>query len=594
MPPANSRTLASPLFRKILLSAFLLIIATVGSADFLVTRYTEQRELELVQQELELLGRIYRGQLTSLDTSEMQDWALRADQQSGARITVIGPDGAVLAESRHERGSMENHAQRPEVKAALKGSIGAAKRHSASLGVDFLYVAEPARAGGAEGAVLRLAVPLARVTESMRAVRARILRASLLLAVLALIAAYLYTKSLTARIRNIQSYADGLASERLSEEPELAEHGNDELGALAGSLRGMARQLRDMVELLRVESGRREAILSSMREGVLAVDEELRVTFCNEAFLRAAGTAAPADPGRTPLVQLARNPGFLSLLRQVLTSGETVRGKLPLAPASGRSFEIYAKPLDQGAQKGALAILHDITELERLERVRKDFVANVSHELRTPLAAIRGYAETLLDGALEDPQHNRRFLEIIRSNAIRLTNIASDLLVLSELEQDRGEQEPAEAVDVQAVVEAALRTVESAARVRGVALVIHETEGLRVRAQRFRLEQALVNLMDNAVKFSREGSTVRVESSRTKEGTVLIRVSDQGIGIPSEDLPRIFERFYRVDKARSREAGGTGLGLSIVKHIAESFGGTVEVESELGKGSSFTLLFPSA
>lgn len=589
----GSHTLASPLFRKILLSAFLLIIATVGSADFLMTRYTEQRELELVQQELELVGRIYREQLAAVATPEMQAWAQRADRQSGARITVIGPDGAVLAESRHERGSMENHAQRPEVKAALKGSLGVAKRHSASLGVDFLYVAEPARAGGAEGAVLRLAVPLERVTESMRAVRGRILRASLLLAVLALIAAYLYTKSLTARIRNIQGYAEGLANERLSEEPELAEHGNDELGALAGSLRGMARQLRDMVELLKVESQRREAILSSMREGVLAVDEELRVTFCNAAFLRAAGTAAPA-PSRTPLVQLARNPGFLSLLRQVLTSGETMRGKLPLAPSSGRSFEIYAKPLDQGAQKGALAILHDITELERLERVRKDFVANVSHELRTPLAAIRGYAETLLDGALEDPQHNRRFLEIIRSNAIRLTNIASDLLVLSELEQDRGEQEPAEAVDVQAVVEAALRTVESAARVHGVALVIREAEGLRVRAQRFRLEQALVNLMDNAVKFSREGGTVRVESMRTEEGMILIRVSDEGIGIPSEDLPRIFERFYRVDKARSREAGGTGLGLSIVKHIAESFGGTVQVESELGKGSSFTLLFPSA
>ncbi len=593
MQLSRSHTLASPLFRKILLSAFVLILATVGSADFLMTRYTEQRELELVQQDLELVGQIYRERLSGLTAEQVEVWARKADGQSGARVTIIGTDGAVLAESRRERGSMENHAQRPEVRSALKGGTGVAKRHSASLGVDFLYVAEPARTGDGKGVVLRLAVPLARVNESLRAVRWRILRASLALALLALIAAYLYTRTLTRRIRNIQSYAEGLANERLSEEPELAEGGKDELGALAGSLRGMARQLRGMVELLRVESERREAILSSMKEGVLAVDEELRVTFCNEAFLRAAGAAAEA-PDHKPLVQLARNPGFLSLLRQVLASGDTVRGKLPLAPASGRSFEVYAKPLDQGAHRGALAILHDITEVERLERVRKDFVANVSHELRTPLAAIRGYAETLLDGALEDAEHNRQFLEIIRSNAIRLTNIASDLLVLSAMEQDRAEQEPAEAVEVQSVVEAALRTVESAARVRSVALLIEEQPGLRVRGQRFRLEQALVNLMDNAVKFSRAGATVKVESGMTTEGMVAIRVSDEGIGIPSEDLPRIFERFYRVDKARSREAGGTGLGLSIVKHIAEAFGGTVRVESELGKGSAFTLTFPAA
>lgn len=593
MPQTGSHTLSSPLFRKILLSAFLLILATVGSSDFLMTRYTGQRELELVQQELELLVRIYRAQATQLSARELESWAREADRQSGARVTVIAPDGAVLAESRRERGSMENHASRPEVHAALRGGLGVAKRHSATLGVDFLYVAAPAPLGGAGGAVLRLAVPLERVTESMAAVRSRILRASLLLALLALVAAYLYTRSLTARIRNIQSYAEGLANERLSEEPELAEQGRDELGALAASLRGMARQLRGMVELLKVESGRREAILSSMREGVLAVDEDLRVTFCNEAFLRAASPGAP-PPERAPVVQLVRNPAFLSLLRQVLASGETVRGKLPLAPASGRSFEVYAKPIDQGENTGALAILHDITELERLERVRKDFVANVSHELRTPLAAIRGYAETLLDGALEDPAHNRRFLEIIRANAIRLTNIASDLLALSEMEQDRAEPEPAEAVDMQAVVEAALRTVESAARVRGVRVEISGAPGLRVRGQRYRLEQALVNLMDNAVKFSREGGAVRVESRLTPAGAVEIRVSDEGIGIPSEELPRIFERFYRVDKARSRDAGGTGLGLSIVKHIAEAFGGTVRVESELGQGSAFTLTFPAA
>jgi two-component system phosphate regulon sensor histidine kinase PhoR len=577
------------------LSAFLLITATVGSADFLMTRYTGLRELEQVQHELELVGRIYRGQLAGLEMRELGRWARAADEQSEVRVTVIGPDGVVLAESRRERGTMENHGQRPEVLSALEGKVGVAKRHSASLDVDFLYVAQPARVADQQGLVLRLAVPLERVNEALSGVRGRILRASLVLALLALIAAYIYTRGLTERIRNIQSFAEGLTEEQFAEKSELAEVGKDELGALAESLRRMARHLRDIVELLRLESGRREVILSSMREGVLAVDEELRVTFCNEAFLRAAGWGE-ATPQDRPLVQVTRNPAFLSLLRKVLLEDETVRATLPLTPASGRSYEVYAKPLDQGAQTGALAILHDITEVERLERIRKDFVANVSHELRTPLAAIRGYAETLLDGALEDPEHNRSFLETIRANAIRLTNIASDLLVLSEMEQERSESEAAEAaelVEVEEVVEAALRTVESAAKVRGVELVITEREGLRVRGQRFRLEQALVNLMDNAVKFSRTGSKVRVESRLAESGEVEIGVSDEGIGIPSEDLPRIFERFYRVDKARSREAGGTGLGLSIVKHIAEVFGGTVRVESQLGKGSTFTLTFPS-
>ncbi len=589
----RSHTLSSPLFRKILLSAFALIIATVGSADFLMTRYTEERELEQVQKRLELALRIYADELPALKNGELEGWAKRADAQADARVTVIDGGGAVLAETRHERGSMENHAHRPEVQAALKGSIGVAKRHSASLGVDFMYVTRPVRTLESGGLVLRLAVPLSSVNEAFSAVRGRILRASLVLALLALIVAYFYTRGLIQRIRAIQSYAESLADKRRGDETELADEGKDELGVLAESLRRMAHQLRQVVDLLKVESARREAILASMREGVLAVDEELRVTFCNEAFLKAAGAAAPPAE-QVPVVQLARNPAFLGLLRQVLSTGRTVRDKMPLAPASGRSFEIYAEPLRAGGEKWALAILHDITELERLERVRKDFVANVSHELRTPLAAIRGYTETLLDGALEDKEYNRKFLEIIRSNAIRLTNIASDLLVISEMEQERGEQEPARVVRVQEVVEAAFRTVESAARMRNVRVEIGPDSGLQVKGQRFRLEQALVNLLDNAVKFGKEGGMVRVEQKRGEGNMVEVSVSDDGIGIPSEDLPRIFERFYRVDKARSREAGGTGLGLSIVKHVAEVFGGSVRVKSEMGKGSTFTVSLPAA
>jgi two-component system phosphate regulon sensor histidine kinase PhoR len=240
-----------------------------------------------------------------------------------------------------------------------------------------------------------------------------------------------------------------------------------------------------------------------------------------------------------------------------------------------------------------MAILHDITDLERLERVRKDFVANVSHELRTPLTAIRGYAETLLDGALDDPDNRRRFVEIIQSHAIRLNNIASDLLALSELESGRAPVAPGK-LSVLATLEAAMRTVESEAAMRKVHLGWGTVEDLQVMGNKIKLEQAFVNLLDNAVKFNRGGGEVWVEAGRMLGGKVAIGIADSGIGIPSEDLPRIFERFYRVDKARSREVGGTGLGLSIVKHVIEQMQGTVSVESQLNKGSRFTVVLPEA
>jgi two-component system phosphate regulon sensor histidine kinase PhoR len=586
------RTIRSPLFRKILVGAALLVFAMGGLSDLLMSRYTQEREESAVRRSLEASVRLLARELAGKPLAELAEWVRQTDRLLGVRVTVVAGDGSVLAESRRQPESMENHAHRPEIEAAVRTGLGAAKRHSNSVNMDFLYVAAPARLSTGEPAILRVAAPLETIESAVRANRWRILRATLALAFLVLVAAYFFTRSLTQRIHRIQEAAEDLASGRFTENPPMLDSGQDELGALAASLHRMAGNLLEMVELVRAESARRDAILSSMREGVLAVDASLRITFCNQAFLDAV--AAGQAPGEgTPLEQVAPDGPLLDSLLQVLERGETVRTKISLASSPGRSYELYAKPLELNRQKGALAILHDVTEIERLERVRRDFVANVSHELRTPLTAIRGYAETLLDGAIDDAEHNRKFLEVIRSNAIRLTNIASDLLVLSELEQHRPLQEPAEPVPVQPVIESAIRTVESAARLRQIRITA-EPADYCVRALRFRLEQALVNLVDNAVKFSPPGTEVRIACNRTEGGMVEIHVIDQGIGIPEADLPRIFERFYRVDKARSREAGGTGLGLSIVKHIAELFGGSVRVKSRLNEGSTFTLCFPAA
>lgn len=409
--------------------------------------------------------------------------------------------------------------------------------------------------------------------------------------VLAFAAAWLESGLLIKRIARLRSFAENLVHSRLPAANPLPGD-EDELGSLARALSHAARQWQELLDRLQLESARREALLTSMTEGVLAVDKDLRVIFCNNSFARAVDAVLPLK-ARVPLYDLARDPALTEMLSRTLTTREPVKQTLVLTAADSRVFEVQAAPIAEPGREGAIAILHDITDLERLERVRKDFVANVSHELRTPLTAIRGYAEALLDGALEDPAQNRRFLEIILAHAFRLNNIASDLLVLSELESGRKQPEP-QRISIAAVVEAALHTVEAEATLREVALVRGAMEDCEILGNKVRLEQALINLLDNAVKFNCTGGHARLDAGPLGPDKVFIAVTDDGAGIPSEDLSRIFERFYRVDKARSREVGGTGLGLSIVKHVVERMNGTVKVESQLGKGSTFTLVFPAA
>ena len=401
--------------------------------------------------------------------------------------------------------------------------------------------------------------------------------------------AYLFVRSFSRQTAELRSYAESLLDPLASGEQLPA--GDDDLGDLGRTLRRVAPRVRELVETLKLEGARREAILASMVEGVLAVDKDLRVTFCNNAFANALGARVP-DRAGMPLLTLVRDPGLREILTTVLTSGKRTERRLRLPAAADHTFEVLAGPLAGPSTPGALAILHDVTELERLERVRKDFVANVSHELRTPLAAIRGYAETLLSGALYDQQNNRKFVEIIEAQATRLSNIASDLLSLSELESDAGPILQPQTISVRAAVESAIRTVESTASVRGVRMQCGPIDDVKALGSELRLYQVLVNLLDNAVKFNRPDGEVSIQV-RAIDGKVRIAISDTGIGIPSEDLPRIFERFYRVDKARSRAMGGTGLGLSIVRHVVEQMHGSIDVTSQLGEGSEFTVTLPT-
>ena len=398
---------------------------------------------------------------------------------------------------------------------------------------------------------------------------------------------WLIARAFARRINGLAGFVDGMLDHDAT--GQRLQTGDDELGSLARSLARMTPRIAELVSRLSVELTRREAVLASMTEAVLAVDAQLNVTFCNHSFQQAVGDHHTAEG--VPLIRIVRDPGLFRVLKRVVDSGETLRQRLQLSTTEARTFEVRAAPLSNSTSRGAIAILYDVTPQERLERVKRDFIANVSHEFRTPLATIRGYAETLLDGGLEDHQNRRKFVEIIQANGVRLNNIAADLLTLSELEAGRPEPEPGP-IPVSDAVHAALHAVEPAARLRGLALSAGPIPDVYILGYGIRFEQALLNLLDNAVKFNRENGEVRVEVRPVAESRIEISVSDTGVGIPPEDLSRVFERFYRVDKARSRQVGGTGLGLSIVKHAIEQMNGAIAVESRLGSGTRFAITLP--
>lgn len=585
--PAASFGYGGSFFRKLLFSALLLIAFALGLLDFYLTRYTAARETSAVELRLISEAHLVGYEVANVPPTELNRSVAQAGDRAQARVTVITHAGVVLADSQHDPETMENHASRPEVRLALQGRTGASVRHSATLDRDLCYVALPFTYRGRGGFVLRLAVPLFELSNSVSAVRRQIIYASLATAALAFLFVYFFSLRISRRIGKIKTFAERLlTSTKPAAVPPVE---NDELGALTRALHHIGQQLRQSMDKLRIESSRRNAVLASMVDGVLAIGQDLRILFCNESFARAIG-ADPSNLSRVPLLAILRDSDLFTVLEKVLATGESVTSRVQLAAAAERVFTVNAAPLIAEEGHGAVAVLHEITEIERLDAIRRDFVANVSHELRTPLAAILGCAETLLDAAMEDANARKRFLETIRAHAIRLNNISADLLTLSEL--DAGVSAPPSTFSLKETISMAVQTVEPESRLRNVIVVSEPVEDLEIRGYKVRLEQALVNLVDNAVKFNHPGGEVQIDAVRTPEGFVKITVADTGSGIPKQDLTRIFERFYRVDRARSRQVGGTGLGLAIVKHAVGLMNGRIEVASESGKGSTFTLLIP--
>jgi two-component system phosphate regulon sensor histidine kinase PhoR len=521
----------------------------------------------------------------------LQARAQRYARLLGARVTVIANDGTVLAESDRESvREIENHAGRPEVSQALAGRVGSDVRRSATVGRDLLYVAVPLERPGRPRAVLRLALPTHDVDEARALVRRTVVGGALLAVGVALVIGLFVSRRVTRPLQGMKAAARRMAEGDLTQRVPVV--GTDEIAELGVALNRTAVALREKIERLADERAKVRTILDGMMEGVVALDDRGRLLLLNPAARAMFAVEGGSAEGRS-FLEVVRQKGLLDLVYEVRTTGAPARHELELGPPVNRMVAARGAPLGLGGEAtGVLLVLHDVTELRRLERVRSEFVANVSHELRTPLTCIKGYLETLLDGALDDPEHARRFLEVAGTHASRLDRLIDDLLELSNIESGRVTLLPMR-LDVGEVVAGVEAMFERRTAQTGLTLERAVPPGLTTRADRDRLVQILVNLVDNAVKFTPEGGRIRVEAGPGSDGLVEVRVRDSGIGIPSTDLPRITERFYRVDKTRSREIGGTGLGLAIVKHLVQAHGGELRIESALGHGTTVSFTLPA-
>jgi len=513
--------------------------------------------------------------------------------ETRARVTIISMQGEVLGDSEVKPGELrelENHLNRPEVQQALKSGQGDAIRYSSTLQTPMLYVAFPFHPPGEEG-ILRLALPLAALKKAEASLHA-ILAASLALAALiSFLLSYLLSHVISSSLRTMAAVAAQLGKGEFGRRIPLKSH--DELGELATVMNDMAVRIEGQLASLSAEKNRLNTILRGMGEGLIVCDARGVITLVNPAF-HALFSVKEEVEGR-PLIEISRHPALHRAFQQVIASKNERFEEITLPLAAEKTVLTHWVPLlAKGEIQGVVAVFHDITDLKRLERVRRDFVANVSHELRTPVTVIKGYAETLLAGVLnEDPGQARRFVEIINSHSARMTNLVNDLLALSELESG-GIALQLRPISLDGTFRTVQKLLESKAHHKGITISLASgTEQQRVIADQSKLEQVLINLVDNAIKYTPPNGSIAI--SALDAGNLLkISVTDTGIGIPPKDLPRIFERFYRVDEARSRELGGTGLGLAIVKHIVQLHGGSISVESTPGKGSTFSFTLKKA
>ncbi len=570
-------------------AAVLLLVGWYGS-DVVRTLYTNQLTGDL-ESRAWLCGMQFGDLLAQGRGDEVDARCKKLGQLSKTRITVVLPSGEVLGDSNENPRDMDNHGGRPEIAEAFAGRVGREQRYSSTEHEDRIYVAVPLAGDSRPIAAVRTSLPVTALTQALERVRNPILfvaAAGILLHAMLTLA---ISRRMSRPLEEIKTGAERFAAGDLSHRLRAAD--SVEIGALVETMNRMAEQLDERIRTVLRQQNEREAMLSSMEEGVLAVDNEGTILSLNAACADLLGETSAPLQGRS-IYEAIRKADLLEFIESALASASPVEGEIQIRGGRDRWVSAHGTALHEARRGkiGVLVVLHDVTRLRHLEEVRRDFVANVSHELRTPITSIKGFVETLVDGAYEDKENAHRFLQIMLRQVNRLDAIISDLLTLSRIERGSEEQRIELAPEsIRATLHAAVEMCEKKAADKAVQIELDCPENLTAEINAALLEQAVVNLLDNAIKYSNSGGVVEVRAF-CEASELVIQVKDHGCGIEAQHLPRLFERFYRVDKARSRELGGTGLGLAIVRHIALAHRGTVDVQSTVGVGSAFRIRLP--
>ena len=588
----NKKRLIYQLFPSYLVITLVSLFAVSWNA----ISFTRQFYLERTQVDLEISGRLLEKQmvrlLSPLDATAMDRLCKDAAGQTVTRVTVILPDGRVVGDSEEMPANMASHLDREEIRDAYLGKVGVRIRHSDTLKQDMMYVALPLYVDNRLSGVLRTSIPVTAIDERLGTIRWRISLGALLTALLASLGSWYASRTITRPLEKMRDGARQFATGVLTHRLPL--YDIYEFSALAETMNQMAEQLQQRLEEITSQRNKTDAVLSSMREGVIATDLSQRVISINRAAANMFGVSVKSIHGQSVL-EIIRNHEFQSLMTQSLSSGENLESDIVYHHGEERTLNIHCTPLldTMHRRMGGLLVISDVTQLRRLENMRRDFAASVSHEIKTPLTAIKGFVETLCTGEVKDREETRRFLTIIDKHVNRLATIIDDLMQLSRIERDDEIQQIGleECCRIADVINTAIGLCTGGIRDKGIDVQFSCEPELNGCFDATLLEQAAVNLLDNAIKYSPAKSVIQIEAL-TVDDEIQIRFTDHGLGIARKHLLRLFERFYRVDKARSRQLGGTGLGLAIVKHIAQAHGGNVSVKSELAKGSTFTLHLP--
>ena len=575
------------IFLKLGLVAILPLLITAVAVLLLVTRITIANLESGLETSLSEKARLVETTLEGLTPNEYQPMVHGVASRAQARVTIIDGSGIVLADSEANPAEMENHATRPEFVESLRGETAVSRRFSSTVGVYFLYVAVPMEGGGA----VRLALPLEEVDALAKTNRTSIGLVILFIVAPLVLATAWAARRISAQLSGIVSLSNTIADGDFEIEESSPKRGAlRELNDLAASLRTTAGKLRTNFHQLQEERSRFVAAVNGIGEGILVADRRCRIVLHNPAIEM---MFPDEDLSTQTSLNGWKNKNIPAVFNYAVDHGKSCTADVSVNSPTHRSWRVSCAPImsRKGKIQAVAAVFHDITELERVDQMRRDFVINVSHELRTPLASITGYAETLMDGAIHDQQNNERFVKILWQNAQRLTRLTSDLMTLSQIEVKAREFEFTQQ-SVESILHLAADGIRPVLARKSLQLTVAPVkEDLTIRCDISAVQQILSNLLDNAAKYTPAGGSITLGATNG-QGSLDLYVKDTGIGIPKVHVPRLFERFYRVDKARSRELGGTGLGLAIVKHLVQAHGGGVWVESEPGIGSTFWFSLP--